>query len=142
NTGLVLPILQEMVAAGVKNAVILAGGFAEAGAEGKALQQEGGRIAREHDLALLGPNCLGYLNYGHRVGAMPGVPANKLRRGGVGIASQSGACGNLMLTYAIRQGIGLSAMISSGNEAVLSVNDAIEYLIDDQNTHVVAVFME
>jgi acyl-CoA synthetase (NDP forming) len=142
NTGLVLPILHEMVAAGVRNAVILAGGFAEAGAQGKALQQELVQIANEHGLALLGPNCLGYLNYGHRVGAMPGVPANKLRRGGVAIASQSGASGSLMMTYATRQGIGLSAMISSGNEAVLSVNDAIEYLIDDQNTQVIAVFME
>jgi acetate---CoA ligase (ADP-forming) len=142
NTSLVLPILQEMAAAGVQNAVILAGGFAEAGAEGQALQQQVVQIAKEHDLALLGPNCLGYLNYGHNVGAMPGVPANKLRRGGVGIASQSGATGNLMMTYATRQGIGLSAMISSGNEAVLSVNDAIEYLIDDSNTQVIAVFME
>src|SRR5690242_11901010 len=86
NTGLVLPILQEMATVGVKNAVILAGGFAEAGAEGEALQHKVVRVAREHGLALLGPNCLGYLNYGHRVGAMPGVPASKLRRGGVGIA--------------------------------------------------------
>src|SRR5438874_367232 len=53
NTGLVLPILQEMAAAGVKNAVILAGGFAEAGAQGKALQQEVVCIANEHGLALL-----------------------------------------------------------------------------------------
>jgi acyl-CoA synthetase (NDP forming) len=142
NTSLVLPILQEMAAAGVRNAVILAGGFAEAGAEGQVLQQEVVRVAREHDLALLGPNCLGYLNYGHRVGAMPGVPASKLRGGGVGIASQSGATGSLMMAYATRQGIGLSAMISSGNEAVLSINDSIEYLIDDANTQVIAVFME
>jgi len=142
NTNLVLPILGEMVTAGVKNAVILAGGFAEAGAEGAALQQQVVRIANEHNLALLGPNCLGYLNYGHNVGAMPGVPAGKLRRGGLAIASQSGATGSLMMTYATRQGIGLSAMISSGNEAVLAVNDAIEYLIDDANTRVIAVFME
>jgi len=142
NTGLVLPILNEMAEAGVQNAVILAGGFAEAGAEGKALQQEVVQLARQHGLALLGPNCLGYLNYGHHVGAMPGVPANKLRRGSVGIASQSGATGGLMLTYATRQGIGLSAMISSGNEAVLAVNDSMEYLIDDENTQVLGVFME
>ena len=142
NTNLVLPILEDMATAGVKNAVILAGGFAEAGAAGKALQQELVRVAAQHDLALLGPNCLGYLNYGHHVGAMPGVPADRLRRGAVGIASQSGATGGLMLTYATRQGIGLSAMISSGNEAVLSVNDSIEYLIDDPKTRVIAVFME
>ncbi len=83
NTGLVLPILQEMAAAGVKNAVILASGFAEAGAQGGALQEQVVQLAHEHDLALLGPNCLGYLNYGHHVGAMPGVPAKQAaaRRG-------------------------------------------------------------
>src|SRR5215213_8892730 len=57
NTGLVLPILQEMAAVGVQNAVILAGGFAEAGVAGQALQQAVVQIAKPHDLALLGPNC-------------------------------------------------------------------------------------
>jgi acyl-CoA synthetase (NDP forming) len=142
NTNLVLPILNEMVATNVKNAVILAGGFAETTAEGKVMQREITRIASENDLALLGPNCLGYLNYAHNVGAMPGVPASTLRRGSVGIASQSGATGNLMLTYATRQDIAVSAMISTGNEAVMAINDAIEYLVDDEKTTVLAVFLE
>lgn len=142
NTNLVLPILNEMVEANVKNAVILAGGFAETTAEGKAMQREITRIAKENDLALLGPNCLGYLNYAHNVGAMPGVPASTLRRGSVGIASQSGATGNLMLTYSTRQDIAVSAMISTGNEAVMAINDAIEYLVNDEKTSVLAVFLE
>ena len=138
----VLPVLQEMVVADMHNAVILTGGFAEAGTEGIQLQQEITALAHAHDLAIIGPNCLGYINVAQHVGAMPNNMVKPTLAGPVGIVSQSGATGGIMLSYAESQGIGLSAMISTGNEAVLTITEAMDYLIDDDDTRVLAVFME
>lgn len=141
NNKMVPQVLEAMGASGTRNAVILASGFAEVGEEGRQRQAEMVRLAEAHDLALIGPNCLGFANLTVKTPAMPSLEG-KLRAGAVGIASQSGAIGNLLTQFAAKRGIGVSAMISSGNEAVLAVNDSLEYLVHDPNTKAIAMFME
>jgi acetate---CoA ligase (ADP-forming) len=138
----VLPVFQEIVAAGIHNAIVLTAGFGEAGAAGQQRQRELSELAYANDIAIIGPNCLGYINVTQQIVAMPTTCKHPIIAGPVAIVSQSGAIGAVMLNYANEQNIGLSALISTGNEAVVSVTEAIDYLVDHEPTRVIAVFME
>lgn len=138
----VLPVIQEMIAAGIHNAVVLTGGFAEQDEHGRALQEEITRLAAEHDLAIIGPNCMGYINITRGTEAMASLPARPILIGSVALISQSGALGGMMLNYAHTQNVGLSMLISTGNEATISVTDALQYAVEDEATKVIALFME
>jgi acyl-CoA synthetase (NDP forming) len=138
----VLPVIQDMIAAGIHNAVVLTGGFAEQDDHGRALQEEITRLAAEHDLAIIGPNCMGYINITRSTEAMATLPERPILVGSVALISQSGALGGMMLNYAHTQNVGLSMLISTGNEAAVSVTDALQYAVEDEETKVIALFME
>jgi len=141
-TNVVLSVIQDMIAAGIHNAVVLTGGFAEQDEHGRELQEEITRLAAEHDLAIIGPNCMGYINIARHTEAMPSLPMRPILSGPVALISQSGALGGMMLNYAHTQNVGLSVLISTGNEATVSVTDALQYAVEDEATKVIAVFME
>lgn len=135
--------IPELSAAGIRNAVVLSAGFAEAGEEGRALQAQLARVARDHDVALLGPNCLGFVNFVDRapvwtVGLRPSV----VTEGRIAIVSQSGALAAQMSYFANWQGIALTYMVSTGNEAGVDVAQVIDYLVDDESTRAIALFLE
>ena len=93
-------------------------------------------------IVLLGPNCLGFLNA--HAGVAPfalNVPL-PLMAGPVGIALQSGALASVVLAVARSRAIGVSTLASMGNEAMISTVDMIEYLVDDENTKVICLFLE
>ncbi|WP_376795528.1 acetate--CoA ligase family protein [Thermogemmatispora sp.] len=137
----VLGVLQEMAEAGVGNGVIITAGFAEQGPAGESLQQELAAFARAHDLALLGPNCLGYVNVVGGIPAMPS-PYPPVIPGKVALISQSGALTSTLFSYAYLQHIGLSALVSTGNEAVISMSEIMDYYVEDEATEVIALFIE
>lgn len=141
-TEAVLPVIHDMIEADIHNAVVLTGGFAEQDEHGRELQAEMTRLAAEHDLAIIGPNCMGYININQHIEAMASLPARPLIAGSVALISQSGALGAMMLNYAHTQNIGLSMLVSTGNEATVSVTDALQYAVEDEGTRVIAVFME
>jgi acyl-CoA synthetase (NDP forming) len=141
-TEMVLPVIQDMIAAHIHNAVVLTGGFAEQDEHGRELQAELTRLAAEHDLAIVGPNCMGYINVNKHIEAMASLPARPLLTGSVALISQSGALGGMMLNYAHTQNVGLSMLVSTGNEATISVTDALQYAVEDEETKVIALFME
>jgi acetate---CoA ligase (ADP-forming) len=141
-TDAVLPVIQDMIAAGIHNAVVLTGGFAEQDEHGRMLQEEITRLAAEHDLAIIGPNCMGYINITRSTEAMATLPERPILAGSVALISQSGALGAMMLNYAHTQNVGLSMLISTGNEAAVSVTDALQYAVEDEATKVIALFME
>lgn len=141
-TDAVLPVIQDMIAAGIHNAVVLTGGFAEQDEHGRELQEEITQLAAEHDLAIIGPNCMGYINIARHTEAMATLPERPLLSGPVALISQSGALGGMMLNYAHTQNVGLSMLISTGNEATISVTDALQYAVEDEATKVIAIFME
>ena len=138
----VLPVIHDMIEAQIQNAVILTGGFAEQDDHGRELQAELTRLAAEHHLALIGPNCMGYIHITQHIEAMASLPARPILQGSVALISQSGALGGLMLNYAHNQNVGLSMLVSTGNEAAISVTDALQYAIEDTETRVIAMFME
>src|SRR3989442_3076252 len=141
NHARVLEHMQPAADRGVGAAVIFDGGFAEAGAEGRARQDAIAAICREASIALCGPNCMGVIS--------PHVPSLVYIQalhdparlaGNVGLISQSGSIGIGLLTDCRR--FGWSLVIASGNEAVLAAVDFLEYLVDDPATRVIGMFLE
>src|SRR5581483_6139435 len=104
-------VLQEMVDVGVHNAVILTSGFGETDEEGKQRQRELVEFAYTHDLAFLGPNCMGFINATSNIRAMP-ASNPPILPGGVTLISQSGALTSSMFNYSYAHNIGLNALIS------------------------------
>ncbi len=137
----VLSVLQDMNEVGIRNAVLITAGFGELGAEGKRMQEELVAYAHAHDIAFLGPNCLGYINVAHGIPAMPS-PFPPVIEGAVAVISQSGALTSTLFNYAYLQHVGISALASTGNEAVLSVSELMDYFVDDEATKVIALFVE
>ena len=128
----------------IGGAIIFAAGFAEGGEAGRAEQEEIARIARLHDMAIEGPNCLGLVNY---VDGVPltfvETPPLKLgERDGIAIVSQSGAMAVVLAAGLTGRDLGLSFSVSTGNEAASGVEDYVEYLLDDPSTKVIAMIVE
>ena len=141
-TGVVLETLQAAVAHGTRAAVVLTAGFGDVGEEGQRLEQEIVDFAAESGLALLGPNGNGFINAAE--GITPyGLPIGRpLIEGNVGIVLQSGALASAVLGFAQSRNVGISFLTAMGNEAVLSVTDVMNYLIDSPKTKVIALFLE
>ena len=145
---LMLPIaamndaLRDLGAAGITSAVVLAGGFAETGPEGRALQDEMVATARSLGIRLLGPNCLGFINFNTGGVCWTGSMRTPPLKGGISIVSQSGAVATVMKHFAHQHGIGLNVVAATGNEAVLGLADVVDYLVDDPATRVITVFAE
>lgn len=132
--------LRDAVAAGARSAVVFADGFSAGDPEGIALQQELVAIASGAGIPVLGPNCMGYLApalgkglYIDRVNRAP-------EPGRIGLITQSGSVGvaGVNHTGTFR----LSAMISVGNEAIVGLADAMDFLSGHGSTDVIAVFAE
>jgi acyl-CoA synthetase (NDP forming) len=125
--------------------IVLAGGFAEAGEEGKRAQQQIAEIAQSAGIALQGPNCLGTINYVDGVPLMFGVApfvAFDRDRKGVAVVSQSGAMASAVRVALQARGIGVSYSVSTGNEAALGAEDFLQEFIADPHTHVIAMMVE
>jgi acetate---CoA ligase (ADP-forming) len=125
-------------------ALVFASGFAEMDEAGRADQDAMARIANEAKLALCGPNCIGLVNLTDRVALTfepLSLPAQVQGRG-IGVVTQSGAmCSTLRLAL-LAKGLKLSIVVSTGNEAQLTTEDFLEFLIEDDSTEVVVLFME
>ena len=135
-------VIDDAAAAGVRNAVVLASGYREAGPEGLARQDRLVEQAARHDILLLGPNCLGYLNTHASAGPFALSVPPPLRPGPVGIALQSGALASAMLAFARSRAIGVSTVVTMGNESMISTADVLGYLADDEQTRVICLFVE
>lgn len=140
-TRAVLSVLREGAGLGIRNYVVLTAGFGETGAEGTSLEHEVVATARELGLTLLGPNGNGYINAAASITPY-GLPVVSLVRGSVGIVLQSGALASSILTFAQARNVGISLLTSMGNEAMVSVTDVMEYLVDAPDTKVIALFLE
>jgi len=141
----VLDTVRQLAARGCGAVVIYSAGFSEAGEEGMREQLELGEIAAEHGMVIEGPNCLGCTNYVERVPLTfvetnMATPPKGTRA--VGIASQSGALAAVLATALHPRGCYVSTSVSTGNEAASGVEDYVEWLVDDPDTHVIAMYVE
>lgn len=135
-------VLDDMGAAGISNAVVLASGYREVGEEGARLEDSMIARAVANDVTVLGPNCLGFINAHTRSAPYALTLPPPLLAGPVGIVLQSGALASVVLGFTRAHGIGLSVLTSVGNEAMMKTADVLEYLIEDEATKVIALFLE
>src|SRR4051794_36897115 len=135
-----IDLLHKCAAKGVRAAFITSAGYGEAGAEGKAAQDELVRVAQELGIVLAGPNGQGVISTPSSMCAQIVAPFPP--RGRIGIASQSGNFVSSFMNYATHYGVGVSRAVSAGNAAALSVVDFLEWYADDPETDVGLAYVE
>ena len=136
--------IDDLIARGTKSAVVFSSGFSEIDEAGAKMQLDIAARAKAGGLRLLGPNTLGLFNsrinfWGTFTSTLEsGWP----KVGPIGIASQSGAYGAHMLSAAIGRDLGISAFVTTGNEADIATSDVIRWMADDDGTQVIIAYIE
>jgi acetate---CoA ligase (ADP-forming) len=128
----------------VNGAIVFASGFAEAGPDGRALQEKLAALARERGVVVNGPNNLGFINYVDGIPLTFGEyrPMAEAGTTGVAVIAQSGAIANAIRDSLIACGLGVTFLISTGNEAVLGVEDFLAEVLEEPTTGVAVLFVE
>jgi acyl-CoA synthetase (NDP forming) len=133
-------VTEAAAAAGVPAVIIPGGGIVEGGEAAALMQIDVARIAREHGLALVGPNCMGVIDLTSNSATYIGDVSPYLPRGGVAGIAQSGSVTDAFVHSGDR--VGFSRIISCGSEVVLDVCDYLAYCLDDPHTSSVILFVE
>jgi len=139
NASQVVDVFRQCAEKKVGGAVIITAGFAEVGPEGAKLQEELTQISRESGIRFVGPNCNGLWTSASRLNL---TFWNLVKTGPIAFVSQSGTMGDYMFEVSESKGYGFSKIVTSGNQASLEVCDYLEYLADDDDTRVVALYLE
>jgi acetate---CoA ligase (ADP-forming) len=134
--------LSDAAAAGIRNAVVLSSGYIETGEQGALLQRDFLSHAQALQIRVMGPNCLGFINYVDGVAACAMRPDVPPRPGPMAIISQSGAIGSGISRFAHQQGLGVSHLVCTGNEADLDLAYFGESLLDDDRVRSIVMFIE
>jgi acetyltransferase len=133
-------IVEQCGSSGVKNVVIITSGFREAGHSGAALERKTLEIARSYGIRVLGPNCLGIIRPELGLNAtFASVTANQ---GNLALVSQSGAMCSAVLDWAKSNQIGFSSVISLGSTADIDFGEILDYLVYDNRTHYILLYIE
>ena len=133
-------VTRDAAAAGVPAVIIPGGGVVEGGEAAAAMQREVEAIARDHGLALVGPNCMGVIDLTANSATYIGDVSPYLPRGGVAGIAQSGSVTDAFVHSGSR--VGFSRIISCGSEVVLDVCDYLAFCLDDPETTSVILFVE
>ncbi len=132
--------LSDCAAKGIQAAIIITAGFAEIGGQGLELQREMVKIARRAGMVFVGPNCNGIMSPWHRQYIQ--FPSFFVPPGPIGVIAQSGNVLDALALQIKAHGFGCSACIASGNEALLTGEDYLEYLGQDPRTQVILAYIE
>ena len=133
----IVPALIDEIGPLIRGAVVISAGFSEVG--NVELERELVERAKKHGVRVIGPNCAGIFGV-H--GKFFGSFEVRVKPGGLALISQSGAFGGAALAMGNDEGIGFSAFVSYGNAADLNESDFLEYFADDENTKVIALYIE
>ncbi len=136
--------MRQAVAKQAKTVMIFSSGFAEAGEEGAAWQDELTAIAAETGVRVVGPNCLG-VSTRPRSSTRPSrntISYSTPLPGGLAIASQSGAYGSHIYYVARKKGLGMNYWVTSGNECDLHTAEVIRLLAEHDDVHTICAYAE
>ena len=131
-------VIDEAIVKGVRGVLAITAGFAELGGEGEQLQNRCRDKLKSAGIRLIGPNCLGLADNNQGIF----LAANEFAKGNVALISQSG---NLALEFDVlfrEYGIGFSRFISLGNQADVTLVDAIDSCVEDSATKIIALYIE
>ncbi|MBM3706769.1 MAG: CoA-binding protein [Actinobacteria bacterium] len=136
----ILQVLDDCAKKSTKFAIIISAGFKETGIEGAALEKQLIIKAIEHKIRILGPNCLGMIDFNCPINASfsPSMP----KKGSISFVTQSGALGTAVLDWAKTNDIGLSKFVSMGNKADINEINIFEEWLEDDKTNVITAYLE
>jgi acetate---CoA ligase (ADP-forming) len=134
--------MREAIACKCGGGLIISGGFAEAGPEGAAIQEQLAALCRGSSFRLLGPNTAGFVNMNASLVATFAAGTEHLRPGKVAVVASSGGITFIVSYLLLHLGYGISACIGLGNVADIDVADALEFLAQDQGTSSIAMYLE
>jgi acetyltransferase len=133
-------VLADAARAGIGHVVVLAAGFGETGAEGRAREEALRADARRLGIRLVGPNCLGIMR--PKIGLNATFARTGARPGPIALVSQSGAVCTALVDWAWAAGFGFSTVISMGAAIDLDVGEILDYLLYDADTHSILLYLE
>ena len=139
---LAIGAIQEAIDKGVKGIVIVSAGFKEVGGEGLEIEKQIVKMCREHNVRVVGPNCLGVINPLDNVRLNASFSARMPKAGNVSFISQSGALCTAVLDFAADRDFGFSKFISIGNKADVDEVDLLKYFRNDPDTEVIMIYLE
>ncbi|MFO7783397.1 MAG: acetate--CoA ligase family protein [Thermodesulfobacteriota bacterium] len=127
---------------GIRRVVIESGGFSELGEEGAAIEQACVKAAEAHGIRFIGPNGIGLSNLENGL-ILPFWPMREdLKPGPVSVLAQSGGVGLSYLGFLAEESIGVNKFVSMGNKLDVDENDLLEYLIQDEGTRIILLYLE
>jgi acetyltransferase len=135
-------ILEECGQKGIRNVVVEAAGFREYGEKGRAVEDKAVETARKWGIRMVGPNCIGIINMENGLC----LPFTNLKRivesGGISIISQSGGVGLSFMNLLASESLGLNKFISIGNKLDVDEIESLEYLLEDEGTQIICMYLE
>lgn len=134
--------LEQCGQKGIKSVIIISAGYKEVGEAGRKREEQLVAIARKYDISIIGPNCLGVINTASDTNLNASFAREMPEQGNIGFLSQSGALCTAVLDYASAKHIGFSKFISFGNKADISEIDLLYYLMNDNATKVILMYLE
>lgn len=134
--------LEQCGQKGIKGVVIISAGFKEVGEKGLEREKQLMKIAEKYGMSIIGPNCLGIINTDPLINLNASFARKMPEQGNIGFLSQSGALCTAVLDYALAKHIGFSKFVSFGNKADISEIDLIYYLMEDDKTRVILLYLE
>lgn len=136
--GLTVEIVEALRRMGAGGAVCFAAGFGELGDEGAALEES--LVAAAGEMALVGPNCYGLLNYVQGVALWPFAFGGARVERGIAVVTQSGMLGSDITMN--QRSVPLAYVVSAGNQAMLGIEDYLEVLVDDPAVTAIGLHIE
>ena len=133
-------IVEQCGRSGIKNVIIITAGFSEAGHSGIALERKTMEIARSYGIRVLGPNCLGIIR--PELGLNATFARVNADVGNLALVSQSGAMCSAVLDWAKANHVGFSSVISLGSTADIDFGEILDYLVYDNRTHYILLYIE
>lgn len=137
---LVFRVTEECGKKGIPGIIMITAGFSETGDEGRRLEKKLIEIVERYSMRLVGPNSLGVVNSAIRMNAS--IISRLPNPGGISFITQSGTLGLALADWTMEMGLGLHIVVSTGNKSNIDDVDLLEYLDEDPNTKVIAMYVE
>jgi acetyltransferase len=136
----VADVLDQCGRRGIRHAIIISGGYGETGPEGLAREEALARVAHQHGMRIVGPNCIGTIDTHTPVNTtfVVGMP----QVGDIGFVSQSGALCAAVIDWARGAGVGFSRIVSLGNQTDVNETEMLAAMAADAQTRVITAYIE
>jgi acetyl-CoA synthetase (ADP-forming) len=136
-------IFKQCAEKGVRGIVLITAGFREIEDEyGGQLQNEIAQLANDAGMNVIGPNTFGMINLQAGLNASFTPEFSDVKKGGISLVSQSGGMAHMMAFIALQEHVGFNKIIGLGNRCNVDFAESLEYLVEDQGTQVVAMYIE